>query len=121
MSKPADIPEDVWDAADVALDGILRAGDPVATTEVVARAILAERERCNERHRAAHTSIKNKAAEANSQRGREIQLRQAAERRERLLTINRDEWKARALRAEAHLRSLGVSTDAAEVRNERRG
>lgn len=60
MNKPDDIPEDVWDAANVAYIAIddhalapmdcLHCGglsiDQWATQAVIARAILAERERC---------------------------------------------------------------------------
>lgn len=43
MSKPEDIPQDVWDAADAVLDG--NAWNPIRT-EAIARTIMAERERC---------------------------------------------------------------------------
>lgn len=51
MSKPSDIPQDIWDAAKAVLaqlDGTTpdRVGGQVGSLSIVARAILAERERC---------------------------------------------------------------------------
>lgn len=45
MSKPADIPQDVWDAAASVWLEALRDCTPDAAA-IIARAILAERERC---------------------------------------------------------------------------
>ena len=48
-NKPDDIPEDVWEAARTVLDGYLYG--KMSPDEAIARAILAERERCAERYR----------------------------------------------------------------------
>lgn len=106
MSKPKDIPQDVWDAVlDLPIQG--EGFCDYADLEVIARAILSAKAEEAERHRLAHQIISNKAKEANSQRGEALQKLHEAERRERLLTMNRDDWKERALSAEAHLHSLG--------------
>lgn len=47
--RPEDIPQDAWDAARAAYAGYGRAGEydvTLAAYELIARAILAERERC---------------------------------------------------------------------------
>lgn len=53
MSKPDDIPQDIWDAAEIATIGWVRTeddGSPEATFDnfvnAIARAILDERDRC---------------------------------------------------------------------------
>lgn len=43
MSKPDDIPQDVWDSAEDQLRGLSYL---LSSTEIVARVILAETERC---------------------------------------------------------------------------
>lgn len=46
MTKPDDIPQEVWDAAQAALSTMPTYGDPEEQCHATARAILAERERC---------------------------------------------------------------------------
>ena len=48
MSKPEDIPEDVWRAAEVAHGQFADSSVTMNLGEIIARAILAERERCAE-------------------------------------------------------------------------
>lgn len=48
MAKPDDIPQDVWDAASEVVGTIDGLGYAKVHTDKIARAILAERERCAE-------------------------------------------------------------------------
>ncbi len=47
MSKPEDIPQDVWDAVRVPSEDAFVAFDPDEAQAIVARAVLAERNRCS--------------------------------------------------------------------------
>lgn len=49
MSKPEWCPQDVWDETGKVLDGYLYS--PMSADEAIARAILAERERCSDQVR----------------------------------------------------------------------
>lgn len=46
MNKPDDIPQDVWDDAERRLGDRFLLGARDAAVEIIARAIMAERERC---------------------------------------------------------------------------
>ena len=83
--------------------------------EIVARAIDAATERERKRWSGVIDALRNKAASQQRSQGPLANRMMEAEKRERAIALDRDQWKARATQAEARLHSLGVNDNFARL------
>lgn len=104
--KPDDIPQDVWDASE---DHLRTYSYLLSSTEIVARAVVAERKRLE----GALAALKARNDALRKQHGAVAQSRMDTERRERGLALDRDRWRDRAQHAEAVIRAHGINAGVA--------